>query len=90
MKRNAGKERLCASLQRAIIGGTFSLGIAGVFLHHVMVSVEHVEAVRLIKLRKLTKDIAMNFFDLFNATIFPKFVAIAKFDIGKPAAVIVV
>lgn len=60
-----------------------------IFLHHIVVTVEHIKPFLFPETGKQPKNVAMCFHDLFHAAVFPKFVSVAELDIGESCFVIV-
>jgi len=56
---------------------------------NVMVAVEQIQPVFLVELPEKPEDITMNIENVFHTSVFPQFVPVAQFDIGKTLPVIV-
>ena len=56
---------------------------------HIMVSIEQIKPVLPVQPHENIKDVVMDLDDRFHAAVFPEFVAVAKFNVGKPSLTIV-
>lgn len=57
--------------------------------YHIVVAIEEIEAVLLCKFGKEPKYIAVHFNNLFDPSIFPKFVSVPELNIGKSILIVV-
>lgn len=83
------KKRLPALAGRAVIRRVLFLCKAGIFLYHVMISIDHVKAVFFIKPGELSEYVAVYLFDLLHISVFPEFVSVTQFDIRITTAIVV-
>ena len=77
-----------------IAAGTAAVGtavfflIALVFFDHIVIAVQHIQAVLPVKEGQKLKYVIMGFKNLLHTAVFPKFIPIAKLYIGIAAPVV--
>lgn len=89
MEGQSRKQFLMTLGVRAEIGIADPLGIAGTFLLHIMIAVKQIKSVLPVKEGEKLEDIAVDFDDLLHLSVFPKFIPIPQFDIGKTIGTII-
>lgn len=73
----------------AIINLTFQGGKRGILFYNIVVAVDQIQPFLIVELGQKPKNIAVYFKDPVKGSVFPKFIPIAQFNIGKIILVIV-
>ena len=89
MKGKLWKQRLWLLCFCTEVSTAFLLAVIFLLFDDIMVAIEHIEAVFLIKQGEHPKYIAVYFNDSFHIPVFPKFISVPQFNIGKASLVIV-
>lgn len=64
-------------------------GVAGLFLFHIMISIEQIEPFLFVEEGKKPEYIIVYFDDLAHLSVFPQFIPVTQFYIGEPVGIIV-
>ncbi len=88
IKSEGGEEGLHLLRLRTEISAAAFGGVAFLPLYNIVVAVDQIQSVFLMKLFEQPEHIAVNVNYIFHASVFPQFISIAQFDIGRTMSII--